>query len=203
MNSNRTFQSPLSAGGYAPYFYQSGRFQTDFPMTSFAPGDASYRTEAVYDFTSDLTRIRRESPPQTVEQIIAQGYFAVPGDDPTTAILSDKIHSSRLGLDDAIGQMRSRILIYQTNMQDLEQSVCEANNAVFSQEADQGCPANEKQRYSANKMIQKIYEQKRDERVNLWRDLSRVRTTLPEIVQQYLSAYRKVAILDGIQGDEP
>ena len=63
--------------------------------------------------------------------------------------------------------------------------------------------ANQRQQYSANKAIQSIYEQKRAERVNLWRDVSRIRTGLLESAQAYLSAYRKLSILDEGRGDAP
>jgi len=118
-------------------------------------------------------------------------------------MISDKKDTSWLGLDDVIQQIHTRVQIYQRNMYELTLAQCEANNAVFRQEADQGCPANQMQRYSANKLMQKLYEQQREERVNLWRDLSRVRADLPEIVQQYLAAYRKLSILDDLRGDAP
>ena len=56
--------------------------------------------------------------------------------------------------------------------------------------------------YSANKAIQGVYEQKRMERQNLWRDVSRLRLALPESAQQYLTAYRKVSALESYRGDD-
>ena len=55
--------------------------------------------------------------------------------------------------------------------------------------------------YSVNKRLDELYSDQRDERVNLWRDVSRLRIQLPENAQQYLSAYRKVAILEDTKGD--
>jgi hypothetical protein len=52
-----------------------------------------------------------------------------------------------------------------------------------------------------NKRLDELYSDQRDERVNLWRDVSRLRIQLPENAQQYLSAYRKVAILEDTKGD--
>ena len=138
-----------------------------------------------------------------MEQVIAQGYLAVPRSEPETAILSDKRHSAWLGLDDTVRQIRHRYEIYSRNLDEIDLSICEANNAVFRQEADQGAPANERQRYSANKRIQMLYEQQRAERINLWRDVARVRSDLPETVQQYLGAYRKVSMLEDSRGDGP
>jgi hypothetical protein len=52
-------------------------------------------------------------------------------------------------------------------------------------------PANSKEVYGLNKTLQKLYMQQMDERVRLWQDVSRLRLTLPESAQSYLSAYRK------------
>jgi len=81
-------------------------------------------------------------------------------------------------------------------------SICEANNGVFRQVASQGMPADNRQQYSASKAIQGVYEQKRMERQNLWRDVSRLRLALPENAQQYLTAYRKVSALESVRGDD-
>ena len=120
-----------------------------------------------------------------------------------TAIISDKKHTSRFGLDDVISQIRGRHVLYHQNMEELDESICEANNGVFRQVAAQGAPADNRQQYSANKAIQGVYEQKRMERQNLWRDVSRLRLALPENAQQYLTAYRKVSALESFRGDEP
>ena len=190
-------------GDYAPYLHAQGLSDLYRRPSSAAysrPGPAPY---AQYDFASDQPLWRARDGPQTVEQIIAHGYFAVPRSEPEIAIVSDRHSSARLGLDDAIQQIRHRYEIYSQNMYELELSICEANNAVFRQEAAQGCPANDRQQYSANKRIQLVYEQERSERVTLWRDVARVRALLPEAAQQYLSAYRKLSILEDTRGDGP
>ena len=50
---------------------------------------------------------------------------------------------------------------------------------------------------------QELYEQMRLERVTLWKDISRLKQSLPEVAQNYLAAYRKVAILEDDGGDMP
>ena len=47
-----------------------------------------------------------------------------------------------------------------------------------------------------------IYEQQRKERVALWQDVSRLRQSLPEQAQGYLSQYRKLSILNESEGDD-
>jgi hypothetical protein len=53
------------------------------------------------------------------------------------------------------------------------------------------------------KQTQKLYEQQRDERTTLWKDVSTLKLALPETAQNYLAAYRKAAILKENQGDAP
>ena len=79
--------------GYVPYFYESGRFY--FYNVPGKKKQTSYHFPAAYDFTSDLIK----SQP-TVDDIIQAGYFAIPTSEPEIAIISDKKHTSRLGLDD-------------------------------------------------------------------------------------------------------
>ena len=193
---------PAFGGGYMPYFYEAGLFLTHQP-TERTRNRSSLPASSTYDFSSDPDPMKPFRHPQTVEQVISRGYFAVPSGEPETALISDKQHTSWLGLDDVIHQIRQRQVLYQANMDELDQSVCEANNAVFRQVADQGAPADNRQQYAASKMIQDIYEQKRAERVNLWKDVSRLRQFLPESAQQYLSAYRKMKILDDTGDDAP
>lgn len=202
MNESINPTAPIS-GAYTPYFYQSGLYRMYRPEARNAPSTATNRAVAMYLFSADQDLVHRLDYPQTVEQIIARGYFSIPYGEPTTALISDRTHAAWLGLDDIIRDIHTRIATYQKNMYDLSLSACEANNALFRQEAAQGCPANEKQRYSVNKMMQKLYEEHRSERVNLWRDVSRVRANLPELVQQYLAGYRKLSLLDDLRGDAP
>ncbi len=79
-----------------------------------------------------------------------------------------------------------------------------AVNAIYQHEAYRGPgSADSKQHYAKHKEIQKLYEQQREEQVNLWKDVSRLRGLLPENAQMYLSAHRKLAVLKSIPGEEP
>jgi len=188
--------------GYVPYFYESGLFASyTLPPTA----DSSRSSYAPAVAHQPLPRGHPGLAPdglQTVEQIIQHGYLAVPQADPIAAILSDKQHTSWLGLDDLILQSRDRLQIYQQNVQEIEQGKCEAWNSLFRLEADQGHPANDRQHYAADKRLQDLYDEQRSERVTLWRDLSRLRLAVPEIAQQYLSAHRTIAALNMHGGDE-
>ena len=203
MHPKASPNAPASGGGYMPYFYESGLFLSDNEPPATAASRPAYPAYSRYDFSSEPDPLKPFQHAQTVEQIISHGYFAIPGGEPETALISDKQHTSRLGLEDVIHQVRRRYELYQANMDELDQSVCEANNAVFRQVAAQGAPADNRQQYSASKMIQQVYEQKRAERADLWRDVSKLKLLLPESAQQYLASYRKMSILEDTKGDAP
>jgi hypothetical protein len=187
---------------YIPYFYASGRFVSyNLPQENIA-GDVRYGSPARYDFSSDLFVRRAYPKPQTVEDVIYKGYFAIPKSEPETAIISDKKHTARIGLDDVIGQIRNRHDLYQKNIYELELAKCAVINSLYKHEAYHG-PTDSRVEYSVGKRLDELYADQRDERMNLWRDISKLRLLLPENAQQYLSAYRKVSILEDDKGDGP
>ena len=198
-------KGPVFEGRYVPYFYQSGKFLTyDMPYGSTVV--AKYLgSSAGYDFTSDIIGHKRTWPKgPTVEDIINRGYFAIPKSEPEMAIISDKKHTSWLGLDDVISQVRNRYLIYEQNIYQIELGKCYALNSIFSVEADRGgVSISSREAYSLSKSLREFYEQQRDERKSLWADVSKLKLLLPEQAQSYLSSYRKLAILDGLEGDAP
>ena len=202
MQPNTIQNGPVFDGNYVPYFYQSGLFLAYGQPSSYSRNDLTPHSRTGYDFSSD-TSSDSHFHPQTVEQIVAHGYFSIPGGEPETAIISDKKQTSWLGLEDTIRQVRNRSELYHRNMYELHQGVCEADNAIFRQVAAQGAPPDNRQQYSATKLTQELYEQMRLERVSLWKDVSRLKQFLPEAAQNYLAAYRKVAILEDDKGDGP
>jgi len=185
---------------YVAYFYESGIVQRYLENKSSPLADLNSRPPAIYDFSSDLTGRTGFYHGPTVEQIIASGYLAIPRGDPVKAIISDKKHTSWLGLDDVISQVRKRHELYQANMYGIELGKCAAMNSVHDHEAHHG-PADSRIEYSLNKRLDKLYKDQREERVNLWQDISKLRLLLPENAQQYLSAYRKLSILEDSTGD--
>jgi len=184
------------------YFYQSGRFEKYLQRPKDLLAVATYGPVAIYDFTSDLVGRRPRYRPQSVEEILTSGYLAVPQGSPVEAIISDKKSTAWLGLDDVIGQIRHRYEVYQRNIDDLQVSKCAAINSLYTHEAWHG-PSNSRVEYSVQKRLDKLYESERDERVTLWRDVSKLKLLLPERAQEYLAAYRKVSILQDSRGDAP
>lgn len=180
--------------GYRPYFYQAGHYLWQ-PLTKESTLQKLYSQPSEgYDFTGHLPAFHR---PQTVEQRILRGYLAVPQTEPETAIITDKHRTSWQGLDDIIKQVRHRYEIYDRHIYQIEQGKCYAISGLWEQEAHRGgVPATSKEHYSLTKRLLELYEQERTERVGLWQDVSRLKLLLPETAQQYLSAHRKVSILN-------
>jgi len=187
---------------YVIYFYESGLSKQYQQRQKDLLAGLNYGSTGSYDFSSDLS-VRQSWPaPQTVEQIVSNGYLSIPKSEPETAIISDRKNTSWLGLDDLIGQIRNRYKVYENNIYELEKAKCTAINCLFEHEAYHG-PTDTKVEYSVNKRLDGLYSEQREERTNLWRDISRIKILLPEQAQNYLSAYRKVSILEDKKGDMP
>jgi hypothetical protein len=201
---NQEPNAPRAERGYVPYFYQRGLHYL-YPIDGRrVPAGRPERAPTVYDFASPDAPFCPVERRQTVEEIIQHGYLSVPPSDPTTAIITDKAHTSWLGLDDVISQVRRRYEIHERILYQIEMSKSSAVNAIYQHEAYRGPgSADSKQHYAKHKEIQKLYEQQREEQVNLWKDVSRLRTLLPENAQAYLANHRKLAILRSEPGDEP
>ena len=142
--------------------------------------------------------------PQSVEDVIRSGYLAIPPSDPETALISDRLSTAWLGLDDIISQIKRRYEIYQQNVYEIELGKCSTENSVLAVIASRGNVAlNGREAYSLTKNLNELYEQQRLERVRLWQDVSKLKLLLPENAQSYLSAYRKLSILGDDGGDAP
>ena len=202
MNRMQTDQPYPPAAGYVPYFYQSGLFQWRPLPTAQAPSKTYSGAPATYDFTSDLIRKPSYSHGPSIEQIIERGYLSAPRSDPETALITDKQQTAWLGVDDLISQVKRRQEIYQRNVYDLDLAKCSASSSLFSIIAQRGGqPASPREVYSVQKRFQELYREQREERVSLWQDISRLKLAFPEVAQQYLSAYRKLAILADPTGE--
>lgn len=193
MYPNPTPNVPARPGSYVPF---SNQFVPYAPSGAppldnrYVPAGAKGR--ARYDFSSE----------QTVDDLIVRGYLAIPTGGPVTVMLADRRHTAWLGLDDAIRQIRSRYEIYERNMHGILYGTTAATNALHTWKAERGWYS-EKQIENLGKALQRLYSEERQERVGLWQDLARIRATVPEAVQTYLSAWRKLALLDDPAGDPP
>ena len=199
MNPNNTLNPPAT-GGYLPYFYQAGLHELyPIPASNVLLSTPDSSPASSHSLHADVP-LQTDDRTQTVEQIIAHGYFAVPSADPVTALIGDKKQTSWLGLDDVLKQVGQRRELCRQNIYELELGKCAALNSIYASEAYHG-PPSDQQFESLHRRIQDLYQQQRDERVNMWRDVSRLRLGLPDSIQQYLSAHRKLGVLNDPLGD--
>ena len=202
MNPNNAYAMALSEGQYVPHAYSFRQLHGYERPTKLGRIQPRSVPGTVYDFSSNTQITPPNDGPQTVEQVIEQGYFAVPNSEPEIAIIHDKKRTAWLGLDDVIAQIRHREDIYVQNLYEIELAKCDAINALFMWEAQNGWPASAKEQYTVGKRLQALYADQRAERVTAWKDISRLKQSLPEVAQQYLAAFRKVSILEDTKGDD-
>jgi hypothetical protein len=202
MNPNIAYTMALPEGQYVPHAYafrQLHGYERSAELGRIQPRSVP---GAAPDISSITPIARPNDGPQTVEQVIEQGYFAVSNAEPEIAIIHDKKHTAWLGLDDVIAQVRQREEIYLQNLYEIELAKCDAINALFTWEVQYSWPASAKEQYVLGKRLQALYAEQRAERVAAWKDISRLRQTLPEAAQSYLSALRKLTVLEDTGGDD-
>ncbi len=199
MQFNTSSNTPTAEANDKAYFFSRRSYGTPYLMAQYlAPPlqePAPAPSYAARSATSD-GRV------QTVEDVITNGYFATPDDDPSLAIIGDRRRATWLGLDDAIRQLRLRYEIYERNLDDIGQAECDAANALHTWRAERGWPS-DRQLDNLQRTLQALDGQRREERLSLWKDTSRLRQTLPEWVQRYLSAVRKKDLLDSTVEGRP
>ena len=196
MIPDKTTNVTLPTPNYMPYFYQAGLYLWSPRPGLKAPTPAPQQVRVGYDFTSDLVGATPTQSFQSVEQIIQNGYFAIPKTEPETALITDKQHTSWQGLDEVVREVQGRRQLSQQIIYDLEQAKCAAVSNLYEQVAYQGHPPMSLQIYSLNKRLGDLYSEQRQERLDLWRDVVKIRQLIPEQAESYLNAYRKVALLN-------
>ena len=192
---------PSWADLYLPYQYASRRYQLHRYLAPGGPLSPTASPNTTGPYSTAGRNGSLDKGPQTVEQLIAQGYFSAPPSPPETALLEDKMHSAWLLVEDTIHQLRQRIDLYGQNMYELKLAQCAAQNDVFAFESRYGWPAPTEQQYVLGKRLQRLYSEQRTERQALWQDITRLRQSLPESVQHYLAAFRKMEILNDSPGE--
>ena len=88
---------PDKQPGYMPYFYEAGhflRYGLDRSPRRRARDQGSYAQNEI------PTSARRYFA--TVDEVIREGYLAVPTGDTATALISDRALTAKLGLEDTI-----------------------------------------------------------------------------------------------------
>ena len=198
MNQDNALNQASNPLAHMPSYYylygRANRYGSNALSARYPRREPRYQ---VFDFSSDRSASAFDKPPHTVEQLITHGYFAVPKGEPELSILEDRKQTSWLSLDDVLAQIHQRQAIYQQNMHELEWAKCYA----FNELAHHGWPATVEQYAQYNRRLQDLHAEQRAERIAFWKDASDLRRALPESVQQYLSTFRKLEILNGDGGD--
>lgn len=177
------------------YIYHRARaYGAQAPNASYPPDSKRYEP---LEFLPDPKPASIDRGPQTVEDLVRDGYFAVSKREPETAVIVDRQDMAWLTLDDALTQIREREEIYRKNLLEIEWAKCYA----FGELARLGWPASDQTSALYQRRIADLHADQRAERVRFWNDLSRVRQLVPPSAQLYLSAIRKSQILGLDEGD--
>jgi len=137
----------------------------------------------------------------SVSRVLQNGYVVSSQSDPALAMLSDRADTSWMALDDVIEQVRSRYDLYSHNTAEIEHERLMATTAAWNWHRPPGwVPELD---VEVQQVLQGLDAQRRQERVSLWRDVSRLRSSLPEAAREYLDAWRKTEMLKDAGGDWP
>jgi len=159
------------------------------------PSDAA--SSYARPFSSGRSKPLSFSEPQlSVDQIISDGYLMIPMADPVTAMLFDKQHATWLGVDDAVAQVSRRHDLYKQHLREILQHEADTLSAMLAFPKIRELVAPEIYQ-SVQKQLQDLSKQRREERTNFWRDVSRLRAGVPELLENYLVSHRKSSLFDG------
>ena len=134
---NTTPHNPAHEDRPSYYIYHRARaYGAQAPNASYPPVSKRYEP---FEFFRDPKPISIDRGPQTVEDLVRDGYFAVSKREPETAVIVDRQDMAWLSLDDALTQIREREDIYRKNLLEIEWAKCYA----FGELARLGWPASD------------------------------------------------------------
>jgi len=130
---NTTPHNPAHEHRPSYYIYHRARaYGAQAPNASYPPVSKRYEP---FEFFRDPKPASIDRGPQTVEDLVRDGYFAVSKREPETAVIVDRQDMAWLSLDDALTQIREREDIYRKNLLEIEWAKCYA----FGELARLGC----------------------------------------------------------------
>ena len=136
----------------------------------------------------------------TIDQIVDHGYLPVPAAEPVEAMIDDRHRVSGLGLEDCLAQMQRRYELYEQHMNALTYTRMRAINAAQSW-FDVAGRLTKGADPELERTLRDLDQQQREERLSLWRDVSRLRQQMPEWVRAYLETHRRSHLIRRIGGD--
>lgn len=170
--------------------------------TSAPRSTSSDELSAISESRNLTPHVRVANRALSITDVVRDGGFRVSDAPPETALLTDRRDIAQFGLTDVIEQIRERVELYYRNLRGIAYATVSATNAIHTWKAERGWPS-DRQLDNLHKTLQGLYEQERSERISLWRDLSRIRQTVPEWAQQYLASVRKIDLLEAGSRDGP
>lgn len=124
------------------------------------------------------------------------GNIRNPGLYDADDIFADKRKTSYLALEDIVTQIRRRYQIYDSNIRVLEYSKIKLREHFYQ------CPQQlgfwqPGQKEMLTEQMNQLYQKQLDEKVSLWKDVSKLKLMLPQSLNDYLTIKRKSDIYNG------
>ena len=129
----------------------------------------------------------------TVDDLVTDRRLPRRRIDPALASLADRRQTAWMGLDDLIPQARARADLYRQHLIELDYEEIAIRNASRRCPRPIGWEPHEDPEVLRD--LQAIDDQRRRERVDFWRDMSRIRLMMPESASAYLGASRRLDLL--------
>jgi hypothetical protein len=169
------------------------------PAPDYGPTAEASETQAgsgdgVEQAAPSASRAGTDSGRISLERILSDGRLSVPRAEPAEAMLIDRQRTQQLGLDDVITQIQWRYDLYRQHMDELQQTELTVLNAHHTWHDPWGI-VDDRRDPELRRELDSVEQQRRAERLSLWRDLSRLRQAVPDWAERYLSAYRKVQLV--------
>ena len=169
----------------------SSRYQS---LSDYGPADYDGRNGSRSFRAAPLAKQGSRGDQQTsVDQVVMNGYMPICHTEPIGGILGDGKTASWMQVDDLICQIRSRYEIYSLHMYGLLREEILTRNAAMNWHRPPGWTPMEDP--DVLRSVQALESQRRQERTGLWRDVSQLRQSLPQLAREYLSAHRRSEIL--------
>ncbi|AQT68732.1 hypothetical protein STSP2_01904 [Anaerohalosphaera lusitana] len=119
-----------------------------------------------------------------------------PSENSEENIFADKQKTSYLALENIVAQIRKRYEIYDSNIRVLEYSKIKLKEHFYQWPQQLGLwPPGHKEMLS--EQMNQLYQKQLDEKVSLWKDVSKLKLMLPQSLNDYLSIKRKSDIYSG------
>ena len=173
------------------------------PESAFSDRCSSLPGSGTFGHLGDYRPKARKAPSHwsapwpSVDELLSESPAPASQLDPVAGFLSERKLITHLGLTDTLSQIHERVGLYLLHKNEIEQDELATLNDIHSFPAINGYIHPETYQ-EIQKRVQRLGEQKRRERLDFWRDLSRLRQSVPEVLDSYLDSCRKMRILNGL-----